>query len=272
MPIEDSDFEPERDYLRSVDRDLEFQKESWIPRISVPIPEPPTLKLTADEIKRYETSKLIIGNPNDPDVQFRKKVDTEYETKVREAYVAALVGIVLNQEDNPSLVQTMVEAGNARVAKEKELLNSGVLPTEISHAPDKFRGILKVGKEGSHTHFQTLSDGFEEPMIDLDVSTQINEGMENKSINLGLTQTEGLWKGRVDINIPLSLDETKNSFTPDALNARITNASGTLQKVSFVEAAKLMIDMANRAVDSFNFDIQEADAVFKDAEERHGSR
>jgi len=253
-----------------LNEESEQQNEFRLPRIAVRIPEPATWRLTATDLSRYQNSKLIIGHEEDPDVKFRKKIDAEYEAKVKEAHVDALVAIVLHRKNSPSIITAMLDAGDARFLKEKDLLRKGVLPTEISHAPDKFLRILRLDEHESHAYFLTTGDGSEKPLSTLDIKAQIDEEIDNKCVNIGLTQKQGPWTGRVEINVPLSHDPTKGSYTPDAVNSRISSADGILKRVGLVEAAKLMIDAANLAADDFDNAVQEVDSVFKDAEAHHG--
>jgi len=248
--------------------EYEQKQEASLPRISVRMPEPATWRLDDKDLLRYGSS--VDMDDGDPDVEFRKKVDSEYDAKVKEAFIVGLVDIVLDRDNNQSLLTSMLRAERSRIAKEKELLKRGVLPTEISHAADKFFDILKIGEKGTNTFFLNTGSGSDEPFSTLKIQKQTEAETENEFINISLTQKQGPWTGQVEVNVPLHYEATNGLVRPDAVNSKISNANGTLSKIEFVEAADLIIDTANSAANDFERALREADSVFKDAEAHHG--
>lgn len=255
---------------RMADEESEKQQEFRLPRIKVRMPEPPTWKLTSDDLKRYERSRLIVGN-DDPDVKFRKSVDAKHEAEVKQAHVDALIGMFLDKPNAPSLVPVMFDKGISVFEQHKALLKAGVLQTEIAHATEKLPRVFNVGEKGTSGYLLRTGDGEERPASTLRISSWYDKGKEKESsVTFNLTQKQGPWSGKIEINIPINqVEGDKEIGVPDSTSSRIISASGTLEKVNFEDAVKLMIDTANSAAEDFEEVVQEVDEVFRDAEMRH---
>lgn len=252
-----------------VDEESEKHYEFRLPRIKVRLPEPPTWKLKADDLKRYERSRLIIGN-DDPDVKFRKSVDAKHEADIKQAYVDTLAGIFLDKLTAPSLVRMMSDEGISIYKTHKALLDAGVRQIEIAHATEKLPRVFNVGEIGTSDYILRTRDGEERPASTLKISSWYDKGKEKESsVTFGLTQKQGPWSGKIEINIPINqVEGDKESGVPDSANSRIISASGILENVKFEEAAKLMIDTANASAEDFENVVREVRDVFRDAESR----
>lgn len=248
----------------------EQQNEFKLPRIAVRMPEPATWKMTVAELKRYEDSKLIVGNEGEPDVKSREKIDAEYAAKVKEAHVDAIAKIILDKAATPSLISLMYTEGSKILDTHEALVKAGVLPTEIAHATEKMPRVFTMGEKGTHGYILRTGNGEEKPASTLRISSWVDENLEGESsVTFGLIQKQGPWSGNVEIIIPVShVEGDKERVVPDSTNSRIISASGTLEKMKFEEAAKLMIDTANAAAQDFEDVVEEIDFVFKDAESR----